>query len=120
MRFAKTIVGGVSKGAKPGVAVPETETKPKRNIARDIRRHKRSFDYGVFRTDGGKFFVVDAEVKLDRAVRLFLEFRPNEDPMSDYREGRVRFNVTSREYELVDGDAPTQGTFPVHIFRMED
>lgn len=94
---------------------------PKRNISKEIRNHKRAFDYLIIVTESGPCFVVDGEVKAEKAAKMYLNFRPEADAVGSYEESRARFNVTTQAYELVtDPEAKTQGTFPVHIFHMEE
>ena len=127
-RMANKVVGRITdsavKGAKSVADKARSEdpkaTVPKKDIAKEIKHHKRQFDYIIIRTDEGKMFVVDAKVKLDRTIDMYLKFRPTEDPLANYSQGRARYNVTTQSYELVDEDAPVQGTFPVHVIRMED
>ncbi len=92
---------------------------PKRDISKEIRKHKRNFDYLVIRTEDGPCFVVDGKVRQDKAVAMYLNFYPEADADGTYEAGRARFNVTTQNYEIVGEDAPVQGTFPVHIFHME-
>lgn len=113
-----------SKGqAKHGTQQTVNDTTkrpgPKRNISKEIKHHKRAFDYLVIVTEDGPCFVVDGKVKAEKAAKMYLNYRP-EANAGDYELGRCRFNVTTQKYELVtDPEAKTQGTFPVHIFHME-
>lgn len=107
-----TFQSGFDTSKRPG---------PKRNISKKIRNHKRAFDYLIIVTENGPCFVVDGEVKAEDAAKKYLNFRPEADAVGSYETGRARFNVTTQEYELVtDPEAKTQGTFPVHIFHMEE
>ena len=121
---------GAKAASKPGDATSSVQktgndtTKrpsPKRNISKEIRKHKRAFYYLVIVTEGGPCFVVDGRIKAEKAARMYLNYRPQADIASSYEEGRARFNVTTQTYEIVtDPEAKTQGTFPVHIFHMEE
>lgn len=108
-----------SKGRQAKTEVPKDQPVEKRNISKDIKRHKRAFDYLIIPTDEGRMFVIDGSMKLEKAVEMYLRFFPTADPMANYSEGRARYNVTTQSYELVPEDAPVQGTFPVHVIRME-
>ena len=117
VKGTKSIASKGGKGKAPKER-PVKDVQPKRDISKEIRKHKRQFDYWIVRTEDGPCFLVDASMKLDKAVELYLGFFPEADPMAGYSEGRARYNVTDRTYELVSEDAPIQGTFPVHVFRM--
>ena len=42
---------------------------PKRNISKEIKNHKRAFDYLIIVTESGPCFVVDGEVKAEKAAK---------------------------------------------------
>ncbi len=123
-KLSRRVMGGLGLGKSGkrsvGTKVETPVRERPRNISKEIRRHRRTFDYLIIPTEEGRMFVVDASMKLDKAIAFYLMFRPNEDPMANYSEGRARYNVVTQTYELVDDDAPVQGTFPVHVIRMED
>ncbi len=75
----------------------------------------RKFDYAVIDTGSGRMFAVDSSYSIDQAERMFLNFRPNDDP-SDVSEGWIRYDISSRRY--IAASTGSKGAFQVYLFRM--
>ena len=105
--------------AAKGIQNPLYVDPPQKSIAKQIEKPpKKAFDYLVIQDDdGGRCFVVDGKVPSDRAARMFIGFRPGSNPLAVYRTGHCRYNVVTQRYEVCEQG---KGTFPVHIFEMED
>lgn len=128
-RASKGISDSIVKGAKKGAGKFKDASKgddgdkgPKRDIAKEIKHHKRKFDeYLVVVSDEGLFFAVDADrVRADDAAKMFLDYRPMADAAGAYSEGRLRWDVKAQRYEVVPEGADQHGSFKVHLFYMEE
>lgn len=105
--------------AAKGIQNPLYVDPPQRSVSKQIEKPpKKAFDYQVIKdADGRMYFVVDGKVPSDKAAKRFVGYRPGANPLAVYSTGFCRFNVVTQEYEICEQG---KGTFPVHIFYMED